>query len=461
MDKYFLFDMLTSQAADYVAQLDFNDKEHLRLLPEEFKDDKDIDDYLTRIVYEVNKRKLPARLDFEIGVDPEKDVERLRAFYRDDVPIVSALLGFLWPDKYLFYNPLTFEGEIFEGIKYFADVIPEFGDLDFDRVGLGKHAFDRYLKLNDALMTVAKDLWPDLEYPHYYIEGLLYHAMGPLFTEHSDYRKYWVMATGPDYFQALDDDEEVIWSGRKDMQPGDKIFVYRTSPVSAITDIFEVVEEPYFDPIQAWDGFWVKMKRVCKIPLITFTTMRKDPILSEWWVVRKQFTGTVTDPVSFSAYNRLLELIPSSLKNKHGLEPEPVAAHGASGMFDSEVDFEDQIITPLLKRLGIRNQRQYVRRFSIGTQIIRGRIDYVLYHKHNPYLVIENKLRILNDAELSRAVDQAKSYALQIGVERFLVAAPEGYWFYRLKLNAENLLLHIPSENAPASEELLAQHLLP
>lgn len=456
-----MFTMLLRQAEDYVAGLDFNDKEHLKLLPDGEVTNDELRTHADRVLYEVNKRRDLRVFDFEVGRDQQKDVELLHEFYGDNVPIISAVLGLLWPEDYLFYNPLTFESEVFDGIKYFTDVIRDFEDLDFEKVGRGKGAFERYLKLNAALMSIARTLWEDVEQPYYYIEGLLYHAIGPLFTEYSDYRKYWVMATGPDYFQALDKDEEVIWSGRKDMQPGDKVFVYRTSPVSAITDIFEVSEEPYFDPIQAWDGFWVKMKRVCKIPPITFTTMRKDPVLSDWWVVRKQFTGTVCDPVSFNAYNRLLEFVPSSLKNMHDLEPEPVAAHGASGMFDSEVDFEDHIITPLLKRLGIRHERQYIRRFSIGTQIIRGRIDYVLYHKHSPYLVVENKLRILNDAELSRAVDQAKSYALQTGVERFLVAAPEGYWFYRLKLNAENLLVHIPSENAPTSEELLARHLLP
>lgn len=59
------------------------------------------------------------------------------------------------------------------------------------------------------------------------------------------------------------------------------------------------------------------------------------------------------------------------------------------------------------------------------------------------------------------AVGQAKSYALQIGVEKFLVAAPEGYWFYTLMRNKETLVSHILSESAQASEELIAQHLLP
>jgi hypothetical protein len=269
------------------------------------------------------------------------------------------------------------------------------------------------------------------------------------------------LATKKDYFDALDNEEEVIWSARKAMQAGDKLFIYRTSPVSAITDIFEAVDDAYFHPVSAWDGFWVKMRRVCKISPIRFSDLRKDPVLKDWWVVKKQFTGTITDPVTFNIYNRFLELISEDIKQEHKLTPEPVAAHGSSGDFVSEHDFEEKVITPLLKRFDIKHDRQYLCRFHIGTQITRGKIDYLLYRKNKPYSLIENKLRILNDSELEKAVNQAKSYALQVGVDQFLVASPEGYWFYKLKLNKETMVKHVPSEQAPNSEEVLRQNILP
>jgi hypothetical protein len=157
----------------------------------------------------------------------------------------------------------------------------------------------------------------------------------------------------------------------------------------------------------------------------------------------------------------LLELIPESIRQEYKLVPEPVAKHGTSGVFDSEQDFEEKVITPLLKRFDIKHDRQYPCKFFIGAQTIRARVDYVLYKKNRPYSIIENKIRILNSVELDKAVGQAKSYALQIGVGQFVVASPEGYWFYELNLNKETLVKHITSEQAPTSEDVLSKHILP
>lgn len=458
MDKTFLFNLLVKKSENYACNPIGAEDEQQTLLPEGLKDESR-GDHLYSVMYEVNKRKHPPLPDCDFHDD--EAVENLRKIYNDNVALISAILGFMRPNEYLFYNPLKYEDEIFEGIQYFADVIPEFSEIDFDRVGSGKKRFERYLKLNDALFKLADYYWPGVEVPHYFVEGLLYQGLGPLFTEYSDYHRYWILATKQEYFDALDNKEEVIWSARKAMQAGDKLFIYRTSPVSAITDIFEAVEDSYFHPISAWDGFWVKMRRVCKIPPIKFSEMKVDPVLQDWWVVKKQFTGTVTDPVSFNIYNRLLELIPESIRQEYKLVPEPVAKHGTSGVFDSEQDFEEKVITPLLKRFDIKHDRQYPCKFFIGAQTIRARVDYVLYKKNRPYSIIENKIRILNSVELDKAVGQAKSYALQIGVGQFVVASPEGYWFYELNLNKETLVKHITSEQAPTSEDVLSKHILP
>ena len=149
--------------------------------------------------------------------------------------------------------------------------------------------------------------------------------------------------------------------------------------------------------------------------------------------------------------------MPNDIKKKHQLTSEAVAEHCASGMFDSEHDFEEKVITPLLKRFDIKFDRQHTCRFYAGTQLVKGRIDYVLYKKNKPFSLVENKLRILNDVELQKALNQAKSYALQLGVERFVIASPEGYWFYSLKLNIETPIVHITSNQAKDSEDLLAK----
>ena len=456
MDKKFLFDLLVEKAeshADFVLQ-DGNEDLFVDMDLEEGVANVLID----TVIFEVNKRKeLPLPT---CDLHNDSTVDNLRKEYNDNVAIVSAILNIISPDKYFFYNPLTFENELFEGVQFFSDVVPEFEALEFDKVGSGKRRFDNYLKLNKSLFDLANRLWPDIQCPYYHISFLLYDCIGSLFIEYSDYNRYWIIAASEDGFEVLNKEEKIGWSGKKGMQQGDKVFVYKTSPVSAITDIFEVEQEPYFDQVSSWGGFWVDIKRICKIPPIAFSEMRKDPVLSDWWVVKKQFTGTITDPVSFSIYNRFLELIPDDIKIKHQLKPEPVAEHGVSGMFDSEHDFEDKVVTPLLKRFDIKYDRQHTCRFYAGTQTVKGRVDYVLYRKNKPYTLIENKLRIINDVELQKAVNQAKSYALQLGVERFVVASPEGYWFYSLKLNKEELVERVPGDQASGAEELLSSHFM-
>lgn len=244
------------------------------------------------------------------------------------------------------------------------------------------------------------------------------------------------------------------------MQIGDLVFVYRTAPRSAITDIFEVRGEPDFDPRGGWDGFWVDMSRVCRIKDIPFTSLKKDRILGSWGVVRKKFMGVVAEPIPHSVYNRLLEKIPEDLRTTHGLKPEPTASEGSSGQFDSEADFEDQVIEPLLKRWGFSYQRQYRCRFQFGSQAVIGLVDFYVSDDRGPIALFENKFRILDDKDLRQAIEQAKSYALMLGLACFVVASPEGVWIYSLQRHVETLEEHVPLDELDTREEDI-RHTLP
>lgn len=242
------------------------------------------------------------------------------------------------------------------------------------------------------------------------------------------------------------------------MQPGDIVFLYCSSPVKAITDIYKVYREPWLNPYGAWDGFHVDLAHVKAIPdQITFGQMREDPVLSQWSVIRRQFQGVVTEPVPHSCYNRLLTFLPDDIKEECELDPEPVSELGSSGEFASEEEFEDEIIEPLLKGWDLQFKRQVPCKCYFGTQQMTGRVDFLVSNQAGPVTLFENKVKIVSDVELRQALDQAKSYSLMLGLPSFVVASPEGCRLYSLERNNETLISEFrPGADKTEEEDFLS-----
>lgn len=211
--------------------------------------------------------------------------------------------------------------------------------------------------------------------------------------------------------------------------------------------MFEVTNDSYFEPWGEWDGFWMDISRMCRIKDIPFAELRNDGVLGEWGAVRKRFQGIVVESVPPYIYNRLLEKIPRDLRTHHDLEPEPTAGEGLSGRFPFEADFADQVIEPLLRQWGFRFEREYRRQFFVGSQAIRGRIDFLVGDGRGPITLFENKRKILDEKALNLAVEQGKSYALMLGLPSFVVTSPEGLWIYWLSRNRAKLEKHISTDD--------------
>ncbi len=390
----------------------------------------------------------------------KKLIDYLREVFKNNITFISLVLNRMYPEKYLFYRVSMLENEIFAGFKFLSDIVAEF-NLPFPKIGEGKHSFDNYIRLNESLHSFASKAWPDLEDPkiiqqriHYF----LYQGLGNLFLTKNDYNQYWIMATGEPYFESLDTEPEVNWSGREEMQEGDLVFMYRQTPRKAIADLYQVYQDPWFDPFGGWTGFWVPLKKITSIRDITMVEMKHDEILKHWSFVKTSSQGVSTAQMPYFAYNRLLELIDEDIKEKFDLKPEITSITSQPNdiiEFKDEKEFEDKVIDPLMKRWGFKHQRQYPCEFVIGSQHHTCQVDFLVKDSNNENIILfEDKIRIANEKELNRAVSQAKSYALQLGMGGFVVAAPEGFWVYKLERNKEVPIAKISPNNIKEIEEM-------
>jgi hypothetical protein len=380
--------------------------------------------------------------------NPNDLVNFLRDQYNDKVTLISRILNENKPDCYIYYNVSKLENEIFDGIAYFSDIVPEFR-FSFDRIG--KKGIERYLQFNQAIIDFAHQIWPRQKNIQGRIMYFLYNGLGKLFLANEDIRRYWIVTSGEVNFSSLDQEDITIWSACKEMRPGDLIFVYRTSPRKAITDLFRAVDEPFFDPYWSWDGFKIKMERICQMPEIFFSQMRVDPVFKEWNAIKKQFEGVIAEPIPNRIYNHLLDYVPSETRKNYGLEPETLALTSESGKYESEAEFEEKAIVPLLKKLGLKFEYQHLCPFHVGSQVIRGRVDFLVSNERGPLTLFEDKVRIRTNGnnDLEPAILQARSYALLLGLPSFVVAAPEGLWIYRLQNHKHDLVRHFSPEILP------------
>ena len=384
--------------------------------------------------------------------DPDAMIAVLRTHFKDKVTLISRVLNHYFPEQYIFYNVSKLEDEIFDGLDFFSDIFPPF-KFSFERVG--KTGWDRYLELNQAMLQFAKKYWPDQKDISTRISFFLYNRLGLMFLNREEIRRYWIATCSEENYEKLEVNDIVGWSGRKDMHPGDLVFFYRTAPTKAITDVFVVAEDPYFEPFWSYDGFRVWMNHVCRIPDIPFSEMRLDPVLKEWGIIRAQFQGVVAEPVPYRMYNRLLELIPAELRVEHGLTSEVVSTASSAGDFGSEAEFDEKFIAPLLDKLGLKHSYQHNCRFALGSQVVHGRVDFFVSDERGPLTLFEDKIRIRDDKELKAARDQGASYALQLGLPSFVIAAPEGLWVYRLNKNIPELVRRfVPGELDGQLDEL-------
>lgn len=404
---------------------------------------------------------LPGRLPIE----PSKMIPVLKKHFKNKVSFISLVLHHHFPRDYFFYRRSKLEKEIFAGLDFLSDVVPEFG-LPFSRTG--STSFPNYLRLNEALLSFARTRWPRLKDCQERLMYFLYEGLGGLFAEKGYYPPYWLMATKKEYWHHLDAGYDLEWTGGKDIQVGDVAFMYRIGPRAAITDIYRVTGGPYFIPWGGWGGFDVDMKKIDRVDDIPFSEMRADQYIGEWSVVKRFLVGTRAEPMPPLVCNSLLGRIPETVRHDHHLDYVPVVGDGPppprpleptlvtpryAGRFASEEEFEEKVILPLLKRWGFARKAQYGCRYRTSSEYHIGLVDFLVSDHGERLTLFEDKFQIASDEDLQPYVDQAKTYALLLGLPSFVVASPEGMWLYTLDGDQEQLVNPIPTAGTHKQQE--------
>lgn len=373
------------------------------------------------LAFELNRRRPIVLPPAELRTDPTA----VRAHLGDRVTIASLVLSQSRPEEFVFYRQGIVDREVSDSMEWLAsllDIAPTAGPI-------GRLSFDRYLVFNEACRVLREmcNLSPNA------LSSLLWGGLVPLFAEPpQDSPGTWMFASATPFESHSGADGIAVWSARRDVQQGDLVFIYETAPTKAVTSLCVVEEAPWFDPYSAW-GYWAVLRHVARVSSIPFSAMRTDPVLSQWAVVRKQFQGVTAAPLPPVFYNRFLELLSPDDIRGCGLVPIDTADDqdfSSAIDFTSESDFEDRVIEPLLRDFGLQFERQASCKFAVGRAVIPCRVDFLIRAGSGRASLIESKWRVRSPKDLTNAHRQGLSYARQLAVNRFAVAAPEGVWLY-------------------------------
>lgn len=210
--------------------------------------------------------------------------------------------------------------------------------------------------------------------------------------------------------------------------------MYCLSPRSYIHSIWRAVRDGYIEPYFHWYSM-IEIAFPQKVKPITFKELIEDEIFSKKGLVKAHMIGINGKGLSVTEYHHLLEI----LKNKgqdisHFPRIEKIGGFDNENL-ENERDVEIKLIEPLIQRLEYKQSdwiRQMPLRMGHG---IRYYPDYVFgaiqkKGEESAKMIIESKYQISNEKELFEAYYQAKSYALRLSTQCFIVASKEGVWIF-------------------------------
>ena len=250
---------------------------------------------------------------------------------------------------------------------------------------------------------------------------------------------YFIGADKKDVSLADNPSEITFWQCNPDTRVGDMIVMYVRTPISAVQSIWRACSVGFIDPFFYYYRC-VYMAHPVKIRPLTLEKIKKDSILKQLPIVKKNMQGINGVELYPSVYNHLV----SKTKAKTLLlEYEKTED---DDKYTCEKDVENKLIKPLIEKLGYKEseyeQQLYVEIGNHNKALIP---DFVLHpdktHGHiSGFGIIEAKRSIPSDKVLKEVFVQARSYARILATKYCAVASKEKIWISHRKDDFEAIV---------------------
>ena len=233
--------------------------------------------------------------------------------------------------------------------------------------------------------------------------------------------------------------EESIWACNERTRRGDIIVLYCTSPRSCIHSIWRSNSGGIFNPFD----YYHCRTTVCDgvlIPNISFNDLKKDEYMAQVPIVRRNLQGINGIELSAKDYAELMRMV----QEKGGdITKLPQLFEGTEADFGEiklEKNVEEQILIPMLKRLGY-TESDWTRQLSQKAGRKEKAIpDFVFFpkgekHFENAPMIIEAKLDMAPVQELLKAFKQGLSYARMLRSSIMGICDKERLILYKVDKN--------------------------
>lgn len=299
-----------------------------------------------------------------------------------------------------------------------------------------------YKKRNEYYLAICdsiKELLSPLELEDYERAALLYGFLYEVSKE--DLKNYpnanprvWLI--GGSFIIGEKQEGRIRWECSAETREGDIMLFFETSDTidkkkrSCLTSIWRAASDGVKDPLFYYhETAYIDNK--IDIPLIPFNTLHYDPIMGQNPKIKQLCNGLSGTEVKPSEYERVLELI-KEIDPTYDLSQLPhfiISAPIDDTEIKEEADVENKLILKLLKKLGLRTDKEVKNGRYFDRQVplrlgrekkaeAKGRTDFSLFpfgeDKIFADVLIETKhgrRELRNEAEVKVAFKQAESYA--------------------------------------------------
>jgi len=251
--------------------------------------------------------------------------------------------------------------------------------------------------------------------------------------------KVWFVGGSKFDFNFLDNataESKNFWQGNVDARRGDIIVMYCVTPRSYIHSIWRVESDGFIDPFfYYYSVIWIANPNMLSTK-INLQDLKNNSIWSSCPLIRKNLQGVNGYPIKYIEYSELLSMLAVRGEDVSKLPTIQPTNKFETDDLINERDVEIKLIEPFLISIKYA-PTDWIRQMPV--KMGRGERnfpDYCFYA--NPQrgnetakMILESKFQISTQKELQEAYYQAKSYAMRLQSEKFIVAAREGIWIYQ------------------------------